>query len=143
MVAAGELMEHARVFGRDYGTPRLPVENALRDGKDVLFDIDWQGAQQLAEATSDSVVRIFILPPSPGELGRRLRNRAQDTEEALAARLAKAADEMTHWAEYDYLIVNDRIERAVEEAKSILAAERLRRHRFRDAGQLVARLQAG
>ena len=143
MVAAGELLEHARVFGRDYGTPRLPVENALRDGRDVLFDIDWQGAQQLAEATSESVVRIFILPPSPGELERRLRNRAQDTEEALAARLAKAADEMTHWAEYDYLIVNDRIERAVTEAKSVLAAERLRRHRFRDAGRLVARLQAG
>ena len=143
MVAGGEFLEHARVFGRDYGTPRALVDNTLRAGKDMLFDIDWQGAQQLAEAAGDSVVRIFILPPSPGALEQRLRKRGQDSEEALAGRLAKAAAEMTHWAEYDYLIVNDRVDRAVADAKAILAAERLRRHRFRDAGQLVTRLQTG
>ena len=143
MVAAGELMEHARVFGRDYGTPRLPVERAIGEGRDVLFDIDWQGAQQLTETARDAVVKVFILPPSPGALEARLRKRAQDSEEAVAGRIAKAAGEMTHWAEYDYIIVNDGIERAVADVTAILAAERLRRARYVGMSRFVAGLQSG
>ena len=143
MVADGELMEHARVFGRDYGTPRLPVERALGEGRDVLFDIDWQGAQQLTEAARDAVVKVFILPPSPGALERRLRKRAQDSEEAVAGRIAKAAGEMTHWAEYDYVVVNGGIERAVADVAAILAAERLRRARYASMSRFVAGLQSG
>ena len=143
MVSAGELLEHARVFGRDYGTPRLPVVNTLRDGGDVLFDVDWQGAQQLSEASRESVVKVFILPPSADALERRLRRRAQDSAEEVAGRMAKAADVMTHWAEYDYIVVNDRIDRAVAEVTAILAAERLRRERYVEMTRFVARLQAG
>ena len=143
MVADGELLEHARVFGRDYGTPRLPVETALAAGRDVLFDIDWQGAQQLTETAGESVVKVFVLPPSTGALERRLHTRAQDSPEAVAARMARAADEMTHWAEYDYIVINDRIERAVAEVTAILTAERLRRERYREMSQFVARLQSG
>ncbi len=128
-VEAGEFLEHATVFGHRYGTPRDPVMQALARGCDVLFDIDWQGTQQLKERAREDLVSIFLLPPSHAELERRLRSRAQDAEEVVAARMAKAADEISHWAEYDYVIVNDEV--AVAEAKitAILTAERLRRSR--------------
>jgi guanylate kinase len=129
MVVAGELLEHATVFGHDYGTPRTPVEAALEAGQDVLFDIDWQGTQQLAEKASKDLVRIFILPPSTTELEHRLRTRAQDPEEAVQARMAKAADEMSHWAEYDYIIVNHDVAESLTQVAAILAAERLKRER--------------
>lgn len=129
MVEAGELLEHARVFDHHYGTPRGTVEAALADGRDVLFDIDWQGTQQLAEAARDDLVRIFILPPSLGELERRLHTRAQDSEETVRRRMAKAMDEVSHWAEYDYIVINEDLEDSTAKVRSILAAERLRRHR--------------
>lgn len=129
MVAQGEFLEYARVFDNHYGTLRAPVENALRDGRDVLFDVDWQGTQQLAAAARDDLVSVFILPPSFAELESRLRRRAQDPKEVVARRMAKAADEMSHWAEYDYVIVNREIEASVAGVQAILAAERLRRHR--------------
>ena len=143
MVAAGELLEHARVFGNDYGTPRLPVEQALNAGDDVLFDIDWQGAQQLTESARDDVVKVFVLPPSTDELEKRLRGRAQDTAAVVDGRMAKAAAEMTHWAEYDYIVVNDRIDRAVAQVAAVLAAERLRRERYAEMSRFVSRLQSG
>lgn len=129
MVARDELLEHAEVFGNRYGTPRTKVEALLADGKDVLFDIDWQGTQQVSQKAAKDLVSIFILPPSVGELEARLRARAQDPEEVVRGRMAKAADEMSHWAEYDYIIVNRDIDRSVAEARSILAAERLKRER--------------
>lgn len=129
MVARDELLEHAEVFGNRYGTPRAKVEALLADGKDVLFDIDWQGTQQVSQKAATDLVSIFILPPSVGELEARLRARAQDPEEVVRGRMAKAADEMSHWAEYDYIIVNRDIDRSVTEARSILAAERLKRER--------------
>jgi len=129
MVADGDLLEHARVFDFYYGTPRGTVEAALAEGRDVLFDIDWQGTQQLAEAAGDDLVRIFILPPSLGELERRLHTRAQDSEETVRRRMAKAADEMSHWAEYDYIVINENLDDSTAKVRSILAAERLRRHR--------------
>ena len=129
MVKAGALLEHARVFDQHYGTPRAPVETALKAGRDVLFDIDWQGAQQLREAAHDDFVSVFVLPPSVEELERRLRARAQDSADVVARRMTKAADEMSHYAEYDYVIVNVDIDRAETEVKAILAAERVRRLR--------------
>ncbi len=129
MVAGNEFLEHATVFGHRYGTPRAPVEQALAAGTDVLFDIDWQGTQQLAETAPRDLVRVFILPPSTRELEQRLRRRAQDPENVVQARMAKAADEISHWAEYDYIIVNRDMERSLSEVQSILAAERLRRER--------------
>ncbi len=143
MVAGGELLEHARVFDHHYGTPRLPVEQSLNGGRDVLFDIDWQGAQQLAERARDDVVKVFILPPSTRELERRLHRRAQDSAEVVAGRMAKAAAEITHWAEYDYIVVNDDIDRAVASVSAILAAERLRRERYVELSGFISRLQAG
>ncbi len=143
MIAADALLEHARVFGNRYGTPRRPVETSLRAGRDVLFDIDWQGAQQLTETSRETVVKVFVLPPSTAELERRLRCRAQDSAEVVAGRMAKAADEMTHWAEYDYIVVNDNIECAVASVKAILAAERLRRDRYVEMSKFVSRLQSG
>jgi guanylate kinase len=140
MVSNGELMEHARVFDHYYGTPRGPVESNLEQGKDVLFDIDWQGAQQLTEAMGDDVVKVFVLPPSTEELERRLKNRAQDSPEVVANRMAKAASEITHWAEYDYIVVNRDIERAVADVTSILWSERLRRDRFIDLSRFVGGL---
>ncbi len=142
MVANGELLEHARVFDHFYGTPRAPVESALEAGRDVLFDIDWQGAQQLTAAMRDDVVKAFILPPSTAELERRLTNRAQDTAEVVANRMAKAADEMTHWAEYDYIVINQDIDRAVAEVTTILCSERLRRSRYIDLSQFVDELKS-
>lgn len=129
MVAAGEFLEHANVFDNYYGTPRGPVEEALRAGKDVLFDVDWQGTQQLRQNARDDLASIFILPPSVEELERRLYARAQDPEEVVKRRMAKATSEMSHWAEYDYIIVNQDIPQSVAEAEAILAAERLKRER--------------
>lgn len=129
MAAAGELLEHARVYGHAYGTPRAAVEAALAAGEDVLFDIDWQGAQQLREAAAGDMVGMFILPPSIPELERRLRARAQDPEETVRFRLAQVASDVTHWPEYDYVLVNKAFEASVAAVRAILAAERLRRKR--------------
>jgi guanylate kinase len=143
MVARGELLEHARVFDHDYGTPREPVERALASGRDVLFDIDWQGTQQLAEAARDDLVRVFILPPSTEELARRLQARAQDSAEVVRARMAKAADEMSHWLEYDYVVVNRDVEESVARVLAILHAERLRRPRQIGLADFVKHLRGG
>lgn len=129
MVAEEQLLEFATVFGNSYGTPRGAVESALADGRDVLFDVDWQGTQQLRQNARADLVSVFILPPSHAELERRLRTRAQDTDEVVRRRMARAADEMSHWAEYDYIILNHQIDQAVAEATAILEAERLRRDR--------------
>jgi guanylate kinase len=128
-IAADDFLEHALVFDNHYGTPRSAVMQALAGGRDVLFDIDWQGTQQLRQQARDDVVSIFVLPPSKEELERRLRLRAQDSEDVVARRMAKANDEISHWAEYDYIIVNDDASRAQAQLESILAAERLRRIR--------------
>ncbi len=139
----GELLEHAKVFGNYYGTPRAPVESTLAMGRDVLFDIDWQGTQQLKEKARNDLVSIFILPPSWYELERRLMNRAQDDPCEINRRMAKAADEMSHWAEYDYVIVNREIEQSTLAVRSILLAERLKRHRQVGLSDFVSGLQAG
>ncbi len=141
MVVDDEFLEHANVFGHSYGTPRAAVEEALEAGDDVLFDIDWQGTQQLAEKAPNDLVRIFILPPSTEELERRLRNRAQDPEEVLQGRMAKAADEMSHWAEYDYIIVNNDVAESLTQVQAILTAERLKRERRVDLHEFVERLR--
>ena len=143
MVSGGELLEHAVVFGHKYGTPKAPVEQALAAGRDVLFDIDWQGTQQLDQEMREDLVSIFILPPSTVELERRLYARAQDSEEVVRGRMAKAADEMSHWAEYDYIIVNDAIDRSLSEVEAILMAERLRRQRRIGLHEFVERLRGG
>jgi guanylate kinase len=130
MVERGDLLEHAEVFGRRYGTPRAPVETALDSGRDVLFDVDWQGGQQLRNSPlKDAVVSVFILPPSIAELERRLRARGQDSEEVIAARMARARDEISHWDAYDYVLINDDLDRCEDEVRAILAAERLKRER--------------
>jgi guanylate kinase len=129
MVRDGELLEHARVFDNLYGTPRAHVERTLAAGKDILFDIDWQGTQKLRASAKDDVATIFVLPPSHAELERRLRSRAQDSDEVVRNRMARAADEMSHWPEYDYIIVNRNVEESIAEAKAILQAERLRQRR--------------
>ena len=141
MVVDDEFLEHANVFGHSYGTPRGPVEEALEAGDDVLFDIDWQGTQQLAEKAANDLVRIFILPPSTEELERRLRSRAQDPEDVLQGRMAKAADEMSHWAEYDYIIVNNDMAESLTQVQAILTAERLKRERRVDLHEFVERLR--
>lgn len=129
MAETGDLLEHARVFGNCYGTPRVAVEDALGAGRDVLFAIDWQGAQQLAQNARDDLVSVFVLPPSVSELERRLRGRGQDSEEVIANRMAKASNEISHWPEYDYVIVNHDVEESITAVESILRAERLRRRR--------------
>lgn len=129
MVANDEFLEHATVFENSYGTPRAPVEAALRDGKDVLFDVDWQGTQQLAGKARADLVTIFILPPSKGDLEIRLRTRAQDKEEVIQKRMAKASDEMSHYDEYDYIVVNVEVQDSVREVQAILTSERLRKAR--------------
>ncbi|MFC7050623.1 guanylate kinase [Emcibacter nanhaiensis] len=129
LVAQDGFLEHARVFDNYYGTPAAPVEKALQQGRDILFDIDWQGTQQLAQKAKGDLVRVFILPPSKDELERRLRARAQDTDEVVAKRMSKANQEISHWAEYDYIIVNEDLDQAEEELFSILKAERLKRER--------------
>jgi guanylate kinase len=142
MAENGELLEWARVFGHRYGTPRAPVDSALVHGRDVLFDIDWQGTQQLREKAGRDLVSIFVLPPSIPDLERRLRTRAQDSDEVIHARMAKAADEMSHWAEYDYVVINTEVEHAFAEIQSILAVERLKRERQIGLSDFVRRLQA-
>lgn len=130
MVDAGDMLEHAEVFGNLYGSPREPVEAAMRNGRDTLFDIDWQGGQQIRNSVlGRDVVSVFVLPPSIAELERRLRSRAQDSDEVIARRMEKSEAEISHWAEYDYVLVNDDIDRAEAELKTILAAERKRRDR--------------
>ncbi len=143
MVADHALLEHATVFGRSYGTPRGPVEAELAAGRDVLFDIDWQGTQQLAESARDDLVSVFILPPSSTELERRLHTRAQDSDEEIQRRMAKAAGEMSHWAEYDYVVVNQDVEHSVAAVYAILQAERLRRRRLIGLSEFVKGLQRG
>jgi guanylate kinase len=128
-VKTGDFLEHAHVFGNRYGTPKKAVDDILKSGKDVLFDIDWQGTQQLKQQARDDVVSVFVLPPSHAELERRLRARAQDEEEVVQRRMAKAADEISHWAEYDYIIINDDVMAAQTQLETILAAERLKRAR--------------
>jgi guanylate kinase len=142
MVKRNELLEWAEVFGYRYGTPRRPVEKALRDGRDVLFDIDWQGTQQLREKARDDLVSVFILPPTIKELHRRLQRRAQDSRAIIVSRMAKAADEMSHWPEYDYVIVNRDIDDAFGQVQAILAAERLKRERRIGLSSFVRALQA-
>jgi len=129
MVAHGELLEWAEVFGHRYGTPRAPVESAVAAGRDMLFDIDWQGTQQLSQVMRDDLVSVFVLPPSVEELRQRLIGRAQDSAAVVAKRMAEAAAEISHWPEYDYVIVNTTLEDADRDIDAILAAERLRRHR--------------
>ena len=130
MVAAGEMLEHAEVFGSLYGSPRAPVEAALRIGRDTLFDIDWQGGQQIRNSgLGRDVVSIFVLPPSIAELEARLRARGQDSDAVIAGRMAKSQAEISHWAEYDYVVVNRDLDAAFAEVKTILEAERLKRDR--------------
>jgi guanylate kinase len=142
MVAAGELLEWAEVFDNCYGTPRPPVEAALISGRDVLFDVDWQGTQQLREKAPTDLVSIFVLPPSVPELQRRLHSRAQDSDEVIQARMAKAAAEMSHWSEYDYVIINREFDHALAEVRAILAAERLKRERQTGLSAFVRGLQS-
>ena len=140
MVAQNEFLEHATVFGNQYGTPRKSVEDVLESGRDVLFDIDWQGTQQLEQKAKDDLVRVFIIPPSREELERRLRARAEDSADVVVKRMAKANDEISHWAEYDYIILNDDIAQARTQVESILSAERLKRRRQTGLVEFVNRL---
>lgn len=139
----GEFLEYATVFGHAYGTPAQMVESALGSGKDVLFDIDWQGTQQLKARARADLVSVFILPPSTAELQKRLTTRAQDSVEIVAGRMAKAADEMSHWPEYDYVIVNEDAAQAHGELRAILQAERLRRERQTGLPEFVQKLRGG
>jgi guanylate kinase len=143
MVNRQEFLEYAKVFDNYYGTPAAPVLEALAEGRDVLFDIDWQGTQQIAEQARDDLVSVFILPPSTAELERRLKKRAQDPPEVVARRMSKASDEMSHYAEYDYIIVNRDIEESVGKAMAILKSERLRRARLSGLGEFVKGLRTG
>jgi guanylate kinase len=143
MAAKGDLLEAAQVFDHRYGTPRAPVELALAQGRDVLFDIDWQGTQQLREKALNDVVSVFILPPSVTELERRLHTRAQDSNEVIRHRMMKASDEMSHWAEYDYVVVNTDLDDAFAKVKAILLAERVKRHRQIGMSDFVRGLQSG
>ncbi|HEV2955051.1 MAG TPA: guanylate kinase [Xanthobacteraceae bacterium] len=142
MRRGGELLEWATVFDNCYGTPRRPVEEAIAAGRDVLFDIDWQGTQQLREKARSDLVSVFVLPPSVEELERRLHSRALDSHAVIAGRMAKAVDELSHWAEYDYVIVNRDLDRAFAEVQAILAAERARRGRQTGLSEFVRGLQA-
>lgn len=138
----GDMLEHAKVFDNYYGTPHKAVEKALMAGRDVLFDIDWQGTQQLQEAAADDLVRVFILPPSVAELERRLMTRAQDSADVVADRMNKASDEISHYAEYDYIIVNYEADESVDAVRSILQAERLKRARQTGLSDFVKQLRA-
>ena len=143
MINKRELLEHAKVFDHYYGTPAGPVEAALADGRDILFDIDWQGAQQLKQEKRDDLASIFILPPSTKDLEQRLKSRAQDSDEVVARRMSKAADEISHWPEYDYVVVNQDMEDALGPVRAILTAERLKRARQTYLVNFVKRLQDG
>ncbi|MGH7032523.1 MAG: guanylate kinase [Stellaceae bacterium] len=143
LVARGGLLEHAVVFGNCYGTPRGPVMRALDSGTDIISDVDWQGTQQLKERVRQDLVSVFVLPPTPGALEERLRSRAQDSDDVVRARMAKSADEMSHWPEYDYVIVNHDLEESVRQVQSILIAERVRRERQIGLAEFVNRLRTG
>ena len=136
-------MEYAKVFDHYYGTPKAPVEKQLADGRDVLFDIDWQGTQQIKAQARDDLVSVFILPPSIAELERRLNKRGQDSPETVAKRMSKASDEMSHYPEYDYIIVNHDLEKSVARVKAILEAERLKRDRQIGLTDFVKNLRDG
>lgn len=136
-ITAGAFLEHARVFDNIYGTPRAPVEAWLAEGRDVLFDVDWQGAQQLRQSMRDDLASVFILPPSMAALEARLRARKQDSDEVVARRMAKAGDEISHWAEYEYVIVNDNLDAADAKLRAVLAAERQRRSRLTGLTEFV------
>jgi len=137
----GDLLEYAEVFGNFYGTPRRPVEKALKQGRDVLFDVDWQGTKQLRKHAPADLVSVFILPPSSGELARRLHTRAQDSDEVIRGRMDRASHELSHWAEYDYIVVNQNVDDAFAEVQSILKAERLKRARRVGLAEFVRALQ--
>lgn len=141
MVKRNELLEWATVFDNRYGTPRAPVEAALSAGQDVLFDIDWQGTQQLREKARQDVVSVFILPPSAADLEKRLHTRAQDSDEVILGRMSRASHEMSHWAEYDYIVINRNVDDAFAEVQSILKAERLKRERRTGLTTFVRELQ--
>ena len=143
MIERKEFLEYAEVFGNYYGTPRAPVDEALAAGRDVLFDIDWQGTQQLRDKGRTDLVTVFILPPSTRDLEKRLLTRAQDPKEIVAQRMAKAADEMSHWAEYDYVVVNSDIGTSLTNLKAILTAERLKRERQVGMSVFVKGLREG
>jgi guanylate kinase len=144
LVATGQLLEWAHVFGNRYGTPRAPVETALTEGRDILFDIDWQGTQQLRQSQAGGdLVSIFLLPPTLEELEQRLKSRAADSDEVITQRMSRAADEISHWAEYDYILVNDDPGQCLHEIRSILTTERLRRERQRGLAGFVRDLLAG
>lgn len=141
MVASGGMLEHAEVFGNCYGTPAQPIFDALDQGRDILLDIDWQGGQQVRNsARAEDVVSIFVLPPSIAELHRRLKGRAQDSDEIIAGRMARSRDEISHWAEYDYVLVNSDLDQAESELRAIVTAERLRRSRRPDMMERVRHL---
>ncbi|MES2664769.1 MAG: guanylate kinase [Pseudomonadota bacterium] len=143
LVAADEMLEHAEVFGNLYGSPAAPVREALEAGRDMIFDIDWQGGQQIKNSNlGNDVVSVFILPPSMAELELRLRGRAQDSDEVIAGRMAKSRNEISHWAEYDYVLVNTELERCFNDLKSILQVERMRRSRQPGLVDLVRTLNA-
>jgi guanylate kinase len=142
LVEKNELLEWAEVFDNYYGTPKKPVMDALAAGRDVLFDIDWQGTQQLGDKAPNDLVSVFVLPPSIPELERRLHKRAQDDYETIHRRMAKAADEMSHWAEYDYVVINRDVDQAFADVSAILAAERLKRERQPGLSDFVRSLQA-
>lgn len=142
-VADGDMLEHAEVFGHYYGSPRAPVEAAIRAGRDVLFDIDWQGGQQIRNsALGRHTLSIFILPPSIAELERRLRTRAQDSDDVIAGRMKKSRDEISHWPEYDYVLINDDLELTEAKLKTIISAERMRRSQQPDLADVVRDLNA-
>jgi guanylate kinase len=143
MADRGEFLEHAMVFGNHYGTPRAHVEAMLIQGKDVLFDVDWQGARALRAAEPQDVVGIFILPPSMAELERRLHARAEDSEDVIKQRMARSLSEISHWEEYDYVLVNTLLEQTLAQIRQILAAERLKRHRQMWLTLHVERLKQG
>src|SRR5471032_1302843 len=141
MVETGELLEHAVVFGNRYGTPRGPVEARLASGRDIISDIDWQGTQQLQESVRSDLVSVFVLPPSMAALQKRLESRAQDSADVVRQRMAKSADEMSHWAKYDYVIVNEDLADSVDQVQAILTAERLKRERQAGLADFVNRLR--
>jgi guanylate kinase len=143
MIAQGELLEHATVFGNSYGTPRQPIEAAIAAGRDIVTDIDWQGTQQISGKAGGDIVTIFVLPPSRAALEARLTARGQDTPDVVAARMAKSSEEMSHWPEYAYVIVNDDLDRSVADAQAIVTAERLKRERQIGLADFVTRLRGG
>lgn len=140
MVENNQLLEHAKVFGNYYGTPLMPVEKALANSQDIIFDIDWQGTQQLKQKLVGDIVTVFILPPSQAELERRLRARQQDDEAIIQERMKKASDEISHYSEYDYIIINNNLDQSIATAQSILTAERSKRRRLTDLPNFVRTL---